>query len=87
MLAYYMDTPTLFTPTVEAETISVVALDCLDSSLKNANKCQYSSVMTVSLATNASVHGTKHTQGCFHQQDAQVDKNLIINVLIIVKSL
>ncbi len=49
MLAYYMDTPTLFKSAVEAENILVVAIDCLDSSVKKSTiKSQFSTVTTIS---------------------------------------
>lgn len=86
MLAYYMDTPTLFKPAVKVEKISVVALHCLDSSVKSTIKSQFSSVTTVSLATNATIHGTKYTRGMFLSAGSTSglpDFGKIINVLIV----
>uniref|UniRef100_A0A1A7ZZ25 Uncharacterized protein n=1 Tax=Nothobranchius furzeri TaxID=105023 RepID=A0A1A7ZZ25_NOTFU len=65
MLAYFLDMPSLFKPPVEAVNVSVVSPDILDYTVRKAIKSKYKDILSVSLASSASLHGTKYTEGMF----------------------
>ncbi len=65
MLAYYLDMPNLFKPTVEVKGVSNVSLDILASSVKQVIEKKCRTLSNVSLATNAYIHGTRYTKGMF----------------------
>ena len=65
MLAYYMDMPSLFKPTVEVKGVSNVSLDILASSVKQVIEKKCRTLSSVSLATTAYIHGTRYTKGMF----------------------
>lgn len=57
--------PSLFKPPVEVGSVSLVSLDILDDSVKQAIRLKHKDVNTVSLATSVTVHGTKYSEGMF----------------------
>lgn len=65
MLVYFLDMPSLFKPPVEVGSVSLVSLDILDNSVKQAIRLKYKDVKTVSLATTVILHGTKYSEGMF----------------------
>ncbi|XP_034546085.1 uncharacterized protein LOC117817472 isoform X1 [Notolabrus celidotus] len=65
MLAYYLDVPNLFKPTVEVKGASNVSVDILTASVKQVIKKKFGTLSSVSLATTAFIHGTKYTKGMF----------------------
>ncbi|XP_049330956.1 uncharacterized protein LOC125799085 isoform X2 [Astyanax mexicanus] len=65
MLAYHMDMPNMFKPTVEVGKISTVSFEILDLFVKDAIRRKFGCLTSVSLATTAFIHGTKYTQGMF----------------------
>lgn len=65
MLAYYLDVPNLFKPTVDVKGASNVSLDILTASVKQVIENKFRTLSSVQLATTAFIHGTKYTKGMF----------------------
>lgn len=65
ILAYCLDMPSLFKPTVDVERLSNVSLDILASSVKQGIEKKCRNLNRVFLATTAYMHGTRYTKGMF----------------------
>lgn len=64
-LSYHLDMPTLFKPDLEVEHISVLSTECLDLPFKLADKSKYASLASISVASSASICGTRYSEGMF----------------------
>lgn len=81
MLAYYMDMPSLFKPTVEVKGVSNVSLDILASSVKQVIEKKCRTLSSVSVATTAYIHGTRYTKGMFVSVGSTSGLTLIFVIL------
>lgn len=64
-LAYCLDQPSLFKPDLEVGHVAFVSVDTLEHSMKQAIEDKFANITTVSLASHASLHGTKYAEGMF----------------------
>lgn len=63
MLAYYLEMPSVFKPSIETGHVSVVSVDILDAAVRVAIWNKFKDLDTVSLASTVFLNGTKYSKG------------------------
>lgn len=63
MLAYYLEMPTIFKPSIETGKSSVVSVDILDVAIREALRSKFKDLNSVSLTSTVYLNGTKYSKG------------------------